>query len=74
MYVNISYSWGESEPFVEIPEDKDPFEFTLDLALKEARIEAMEHCGEGTITLIPYGDEIVLGYTDGKECHYRIES
>lgn len=70
--IKINYSWGDEEPPVEVPKDQDPWQFMLDLALKELRIECLEHCGEGEIKIIPGETGIELHYHDGEICYYEI--
>lgn len=72
--INIEYSWGDKEEPVEVPEGKDAWEFMLELALKECKIECQEHCGEGAIKIIPDEDGIELHYCDGEICYYTIQS
>lgn len=72
--IDIKYSWGDSEEPVEIPDGQDAWEFMLELALKEARLECREHFSEGCVRIIPNADNIELHYCNGDICHYSIIS
>ena len=70
--INISYSWGDEECPVVVPEGEDTYEFMLNLALKELRIELMEHLGEGTASIEAEENYINLTYCDGQICYYKV--
>ena len=70
--IKITYSWGDEEEPVKIPEGKDAYEEMLNLALRELRIELTEHCGEGTASICATEEGIDLTYCDGEICRYNI--
>lgn len=76
-YICIWYSWGDIENPVEVPAEENAFEYMLNLAFKEARIELIENLNAVTITANDEceNDEqgITLKYhSDGEYCYYKI--
>lgn len=73
-YIAIWYSWGEQEPAVEVPEEKDPWMYMAELASRETHIELTEN--EPIIdVMLQFSrnmDMVTLYYTDGKKCFYKI--
>lgn len=70
--IRITYSWGDEELPVVIPNGEDPVEFMFKLVTKEAFIDCVEHCNEGIVTIIPCEDSAELHYHDGEVCYYSI--
>lgn len=70
--IEISYSWGDEETPVDVPENIDAFDFMLELALKEMKIEMREHPGEGFACMGAEENFIELKYCDGESCYYKI--
>lgn len=71
--IDIRYSWGDVEEPVEVPERIDAWQYMLNLALNELKIECQEHCGEGGASIIPKEDSIEVHYIDGKICYYTLK-
>lgn len=78
MKIKISYSWGEEEAIVSIPEEKDPWEYMKELAVNEAEAAYLDNEEYGPIGLEFRGTEIILTYnrsymTNGiDQCHYDL--
>ena len=45
MFVDISYSWGDRETPIEIPANKNNWDYMLELAIREMKEECRTHCG-----------------------------
>lgn len=60
MFVDISYSWGDRETPIEIPANKNNWDYMLELAIREMKEECRTHCGEGMASIIPTEDGIEL--------------
>lgn len=72
--IKIQYSWGDSEEPVEVPGGQDAWEFMMELAAKEAKIECREHRGEGCVKIVPNDNGIALYYCNDSICYYSIVS
>lgn len=72
MFVDISYSCGDRETPIEIPADRNNWDYMLELAIREMKEECRTHCGEGMASIIPTEDGIELHYMDGSVCQYEL--
>ena len=75
-YICIWYSWGEVESPVKVPEDKDAFDYMVELALKEVGIVIVEESKRATIWTNEddNGNTIIVlnyGWSDDY-CYYKI--
>lgn len=73
-WIQIWYSWGDQESPVEVPEGRDAWEYMAHLAVKEARIELVEHEPDIDVMVQFSKDmgKVTLHYTDGQRCYYQI--
>ena len=75
-YICIWYSWGDIESPVEVPEDEEPFDYMMEIALNEVRVSVVANESPVTIGIEDneYGDEIVvLNYhKDNEFCYYKV--
>ena len=74
-WIQIWYSWGDQESPVEVPEDKDPWEYMMELVLQEVRY-AKEMCDsymEIDVRIRADESKVSLYYPyDGEWCYYLI--
>lgn len=74
-WIQIWYSWGDQESPVEVPEDKDPWEYMMELAFEEVYC-AKEMCDpymEIGLKIAANESGIRLYYPyDGEYCYYLI--
>lgn len=73
-WIQIWYSWGDQESPVEVPNGTDAWEYMVQLATKESKIELVEHEPDidVMIQLSRNMDKVTLHYTDGHRCYYLI--
>ncbi len=73
-WIQIWYSWGDQESPVEVPEGTDAWEYMVQLATKEARIELVENEPVIDVMLQFAKDmnKVTLYYADGQRCYYLI--
>lgn len=71
-WIHILYSWGDREVPIEVPRDKDAWEYAKSLAIDEAENAFFEHEDEGPIGIEFFREEnkIILHYQNNEGCCY----
>lgn len=79
MKIKITYSWGDEEEPIVIPEGKNPWKYMRDIALNEAEesFAGNEDCGPIGLETYKEDGRIILTYnkdyvTENDRCFYEL--